>query len=160
MKKHLIVLYSCTLIGFFSNAQNNVDIGIKGGLNLTFFNVKEADFGSNSEVETSYYGGLFFDFDLDEDFSIQTEFLYIGLNDFKFINTPIYIKYEIVRNFNILVGPSLNYFFDFYSNKFKVRADLSTSYDFTSSLDAHIKYTLGFEEFAPNGLFFGLGYKF
>lgn len=147
------------MFSLFAEAQNNLDFGIKGGLNLTFFNVKEADFGSNSEVETSYYGGLFFEFGLDEDFSIQPEVLYIGLNDFKFINVPIYIKYEMVDNFNILVGPSLNYFFDFYSNKFKVRADLSTSYNFTSSWDVHLKYTLGFEEFAPNGLFLGVGYK-
>jgi len=160
MKKQLIVCFSIILFGSVADAQSNIDLGIKGGLNLTFFNVKEADFGTFTKVETSYYGGLFFDFGLDEDFSIQTELLYIGLNDFKFINTPIYIKYEIVYNFYILVGPSLNYFFDFYSNKFKVRAELSTMYNFTSSLDIHLKYTLGFEEFAPNGLFLGLGYKF
>jgi hypothetical protein len=160
MKKHIIVFFTSIQISFFVDAQSNIDIGIKGGLNLTFFNVAEADFGSNTEVETSYYGGLFFDFSLDEDFSIQNELLYIGLNDFKFINAPIYIKYEIVNNFYVLVGPSLNYFFDFYSNKFKVRADLSTLYNLTSSLDVHLKYTLGFEEFAPNGLFLGLGYKF
>ena len=142
------------------NAQSNVDFGLKGGLNLTFFNVKEADFGSFTEVETSYYGGLFFDFGIDKDFSIQNELLYIGLNDFKFINAPIYVKYEVADDFYILVGPSLNYFFDFYSNKFKVRADLSVMYNFTRSVDVHLKYTLGFEEFAPNGLFLGIGYKF
>ena len=73
------------LIGYAANAQSNYNLGIKGGLNLTFFNVKEADFGSFTDVETSYYGGFFMDFGLDEDFSIQTELLYIGLNDFKFI---------------------------------------------------------------------------
>jgi len=160
MRKLLIVFFSCFLFGLLSNAQSDISIGVKGGLNLTFFNITEADFGSFTEVETSYYGGMFSDFGLDEDFSIQTELLYIGLNDFKFINAPIYIKYEIVNNFYILVGPSLNYFFDFYSNKFKVRADLSALYNLTPNLDVHVKYTLGFEEFAPNGLFLGLGYKF
>jgi len=160
MTNYLVTIFSCILLGFFAEAQSNTHFGIKGGMNLTFFNVKEADFGSNTEVEVSYYGGLFTDFGLDEDFSIQTELLYIGLNDFKFLNAPIYIKYEVVNNFYILVGPSLNYFFDFYSNKFKVRADLSTMYNLTSSLDIHLKYTLGFEEFAPNGLFLGVGYKF
>ncbi|HKK12508.1 MAG TPA: hypothetical protein VJ945_06725 [Flavobacteriaceae bacterium] len=160
MKKYAITIFSSVLIGFFADAQSNIGFGVKGGLNLTFFNVAEADFGSFTEVETSYYGGLFADFGLDEDFSIQTELLYIGLNDFKFINTPIYIKYEVVDNLYLLVGPSLNYFFDFYSNKFKVRADLSTLYNITSFFDIHLKYTLGFEEFAPNGLFLGVGYKF
>ena len=160
MRKLLIVFFSCFSFALCSNAQSDIDIGIKGGLNLTFFNVKEADFGSFTQVETSYYGGLFLDFGIDEDFSIQTELLYIGLNDFKFINAPIYFKYQIVNNFYILVGPRLNYFFDFYTNKFKVRADLSTLYNLTPALDVHLKYTLGFEEFAPNGLFLGLGYKF
>ena len=160
MKNHLIIIFTGFLISLYTNAQSNVEFGIKGGLNLTFFNVKEADFGAFTEVETSYYGGLFIDFGIDEDFSIQNELLYIGLNDFKFINLPIYVKYEMADDFYILVGPSLNYFFDFYSIKFKVRADLSTMYNFTPSLDVHLKYTLGFEEFAPNGLFLGLGYKF
>jgi len=159
MKQFLILLFGL-LITISVKAQSNIDFGVKGGLNLTFFKIDEAGLGTTTEVETSYYGGLFFDFGLDENFSIQNEVIYIGLNDFKFINAPLYLKYEIVTNFHILVGPSLNYFFDFYSNKFKVRADLSTLYNITQSMDLHLKYTLGFEEFAPNGLFMGLGYKF
>ena len=54
----------------------------------------------------------------------------------------------------------MNYFFDFFSNKFKVRGDVSMAYDISSALDAHIKYTVGFEIISPNGLFFGLGWKF
>lgn len=140
--------------------QSQTDFGIKGGLNLTFFNVTESNFGDNTEVEASYYGGFFTDFEIDNNFSIQPELLYIGLSDFKFLNAPIYVKYEVANNFNLLVGPSLNYFFDFFTNKFKVRADISASYNITSSLDVHMKYTLGFEEISPNGLFIGLGYQF
>ena len=91
---------------------------------------------------------------------MQPEILYIGLNDFKFLNAPIYVKYEIANNLDIMVGPSLNYFFDFFSNKFKVRADISVAYNLTSSIDAHMKYTIGFEEIAPNGLFLGVGVRF
>ena len=97
MIKHLLVIFSSLYISSFADAQSDVDFGIKGGLNLTFFNVKEADLGSFTNVETSYYGGLFFDFGIDESFSIQNELLYIGLNDFKFINAPIYVKYEIAN---------------------------------------------------------------
>ncbi len=71
------------------------------------------------------------DFKIDEGFHIQPEALYIGLNDFKFLNAPIYLKYEMDNDFHILVGPSLNYFFDFFSNKFKVRADIGAAYDIT-----------------------------
>lgn len=140
-------------------SQSHTDFGIKGGLNLTFFKVPEADFGDNIEVETGYYGGVFVDVLFDDKLSLQPEVLYIGLNDFRFINAPIYLKYKAANKFYLLVGPSLNYFFDFFSNKFKVRGDLSTSYQITTNLDIHLKFTLGFEELSPNGLFIGLDFK-
>ncbi|MGG5487006.1 hypothetical protein [Gaetbulibacter sp. PBL-D1] len=139
------------------HSQNEVNFGVKGGLNLTFFNVEEANFGANTETETGFYLGAFTEFEINETFSLQPEVLYIGLSDFKFINAPIYAKYEVANNFSLLAGPSLNYFFDFFSSKFKVRADISASYNITPSLDAHMKYTIGFEEIAPNGLFIGMG---
>ncbi|MBO6631383.1 MAG: hypothetical protein JJ936_07460, partial [Psychroserpens sp.] len=71
----------------------------------------------------------------------------------------IYATYEVAQNFRLLVGPSLNYFFDFFNNKFKVRGDVSAAYNILENLDVHAKYTLGFEEISPNGLFFGLGLK-
>ncbi|MCF7567922.1 hypothetical protein L3X37_06020 [Sabulilitoribacter arenilitoris] len=141
------------------NAQSKVEFGVKSGLNLTFFKVKQGSFGTNPETATGFYGGIFADFNAEEDFSIQPEILYIVLNDFNFINAPIYVKYEIGHNFNLLVGPSLNYFFDFFTNKFKVRADIATAYSITPNIDVNIKYTLGFQEITPNGLFIGMGLK-
>lgn len=141
------------------NAQSKVEYGVKGGLNLTFFKVKQGSFGTKPETATGFYGGIFADFNAEEDFSIQPEILYIVLNDFNFINAPIYVKYNIGDNFNLLVGPSLNYFFDFFTNKFKVRADIATAYNITPNIDVHIKYTLGFQEITPNGLFIGMGLK-
>jgi len=141
------------------NSQSHVDFGIKGGLNLTFFKVVESNFGPNVETETGYYGGVFLDFHVDDFFSFQPELLYIGLGDFKFLNAPLYAKYQMANNFDIMLGPSLNYFFDFFNNKFKVRGDVSMAYHITKAFDAHIKYTLGFQEISPNGLFIGLGYR-
>lgn len=135
------------------------EFGVKGGINITFFNISEGGFGPNSETELGYYGGVFADFKVNPGFHFQPEILYIGIEDFKFINAPLYLKYDIDTNFHILVGPSLNYFFDFFSNKFKVRVDLALAYDLTSRLNIHMKYTIGFEELAPNVLFLGLGYK-
>lgn len=151
-----LLLFFC-ISTFTMHSQNEVNFGVKGGLNLTFFNVEEANFGANTETETGFYLGAFTEFEINKTFSLQPEVLYIGLSDFKFINAPIYAKYEVANNFNLLAGPSLNYFFDFFSSKFKVRADISASYNITPSLDAHMKYTIGFEEIAPNGLFIGMG---
>lgn len=159
MKQIVCYLTACFVFSFSSNAQSNVDFGIKGGLNLTFFNVEVGDFGVHTETETGYYGGVFTDFYIDEFLSIQPEVLYIGLNDFKFINAPIYVKYQVAEKFDLMVGPSLNYFFDFFSNKFKIRADICAAYQITPSIDFHTKYTLGFVEIAPNGLFIGVGVR-
>ena len=70
-------------------AQSDVDFGLKGGLNLTFFKVPQDAFGNSPVISTSFYGGGFVDFYVEDHFSIQPEFLYIVLNDFNFINASI-----------------------------------------------------------------------
>lgn len=159
MKYFYVTFFSCVFVIQSVIGQTNAEFGVKGGLNLTFFKVTEASFGDSVETETGYYGGVFTEFPINDFFSIQPEALFIGLNDFKFINAPIYAKYQIANNFYLMAGPSMNYFFDFFNAKFKIRGDISTAYNITPQLDAHIKFTLGFEELTPNGLFFGLGYK-
>lgn len=157
----LILLCSISISISIASAQTEIrDLGVKGGLNFTFFNVSEANFGENSETATGYYGGLYLNIDFGENLHLQPEILYIGLNDFRFINAPIYINYKASKTLDILVGPSMNYFFDFFNNKFKVRADLSLSYNITNHINTHAKYTIGFDEITPNGLFLGVGYRF
>ena len=158
--KNSVFLLVFFIFWLSSEGQTNSNLGIKGGLNFTFFKVSESSFGFNQDAEVGYYGGLFVDFEIDEVLSIQPEVLYIGLKDFQFINAPIYVKYEMANNLDVMVGPSINYFFDFFTNKLKIRADLSTAYYITSDFDVHLKYTIGFQEITPNGLFMGLGYKF
>ena len=138
---------------------SQTEFGVKGGLNFTFFKVTEGDFGTDPSTDTGFYGGVFVDFKIDNGLHIQPEILYKGVGDFEFINAPIYFKYDIYNTLHILVGPSLNYFFDVFNNNFKVRADVSLEYDFGSKLSMHMKYTLGFEELSADIIFLGLGYK-
>ncbi|WP_282043506.1 outer membrane beta-barrel protein [Winogradskyella flava] len=156
MKKALLLF---VLICYAVTAHTQTDFGIKGGLNVTFYKVTEGDFGTNPSEEIGAYGGVFFDIEFEDKLHLQPELLYIHIRDFQFLNAPIYLEYDVSRDFHILIGPSLNYFFDFFSNKFKVRADLSLAYNLSTNLDLHMKYTIGFQELAPNILFFGLGYK-
>jgi hypothetical protein len=157
MIRNLIIILIFILGIQTSYAQ--AEFGIKGGVNITFFKVTEGDFGTNPETDTGFYGGVFVDFEIDSGFHLQPELLYKGVGDFEFINAPIYLKYDINNNFHILLGPSLNYFFDLFSNKFKVRVDVSLDYDLAQKLSIHMKYTLGFEELSPNIIFSGIGYK-
>ncbi|HUH28182.1 hypothetical protein [Gelidibacter sp.] len=156
-----IVLLTFFLISALGvNAQDlDTRFGVKGGLNKTFFTVDLQDLGFYSTSETGFYGGVFVEFPIDHFLTIQPEVLYISVGDFNFFNVPIYAKYEVANKLHLMAGPSVSYFFDFFNNKLKIGADISSSYDITKSLDAHIKFALGLDELAPNGLFFGLGLK-
>jgi len=147
------------LLGVSFMGYTQTSFGIKGGPSLTFFNQSDGVFGENPDVEVGYFGGVFLDIFIDNGFHIQPELLYKGIGDFEFLNAPIYLKYDVDYNFHILAGPSLNYFFNFFNNKFKVRADVSIAYDVSDTIDINLKYTIGFEEISPNVLFIGLGYR-
>ena len=149
------------LLIFFITASMSLygqtDVGIRGGVNLTFFNENQEQFGEDPNAEVGFFGGFFVDVTVSEYFHIQPEVLYTGVGEFKFINAPIYAKYYVADSVSLAVGPSLNYFFDFFINKFKVRADISAAYHFSESIETNLKYTLGFEELSPNVLFLGVG---
>lgn len=154
------VLIAASIIIFLGgNAKAQADFGIKGGVNLTIFNTDQQQFGENPTAEVGYFGGVFLDVMMDERFHLQPELIYVEVGEFQFVNAPLYTEYYFSDNVSVLVGPSLNYFFDLFVNKFKVRADLSAAYHFSNRLSFALKYTLGFEELSPNVLFMGLDLK-
>lgn len=157
MKRYILLF--AVLIYVSNYAEGQTDFGLKGGVSLTFFNEDNGVFGQNPETEIGYFGGIFVDIVIDKGFHIQPELVYKGIGDFEFLNAPIYLKYDVDNNFHLLAGPSLNYFFNFFNNKFRVRADVSIAYDISDDLDINLKYTIGFEEISPNILFIGLGYR-
>ena len=124
--KKLIITFSFLFVTTIICAQ---EFGVKGGLNFTFFKVTEGSFGTNPDTEIGFYGGVFANFEIENNFHIQPEALLISVSDFTFINIPVYLEYNVSNSLQILVGPSFNYFFDFFSNKFKVRADLGFAYN-------------------------------
>lgn len=156
----LFLFLSINLLNSSWSQGGTTEFGIKGGLNFTFFKVEQGDFGNEVESESGVYGGLFVDIGVDDFLSIQPEVLYIAIDEFRFVNVPIYAKYKVTKNMYLMVGPSMNYFLDLFNRKFKIRGDLSASYNLFPTLDIHIKYTLGFEIISPNGLFIGMGYRF
>ncbi|MEM7087725.1 MAG: hypothetical protein AAF489_16205 [Bacteroidota bacterium] len=155
--RHLI-LTAILFITVSNSLVAQTEFGVKGGVNLTFFNEDQVQFGENAETEIGYFGGVFLDFTMTETFHIQTELLYKGVGEFQFVNAPLYAEYYVSDTISLLVGPSLNYFFDFFINKFKVRADISAAYHFSENVELNLKYTLGLEELSPNVLFLGLGF--
>lgn len=135
------------------------EFGVKTGLSLTFFNENQEQFGENPETDIGYYAGIFLDFEINKGFHFQPELIYKTIGEFQFINAPLYLEYDVAERFSLLLGPSLNYFFDFFSNNFKVRADVSAAYDIATAFELNLKYSFGFEEISPNVLFFGIGFN-
>ena len=160
MFKYLLVLLFIGSSTLALQAQDSkTSFGVKGGLNITFFNVDQQNLGTYPTSETGFYAGVFVESPIDGFLAIQLDALYISVGDFNFLNVPLYAKYEVAHNLHLMAGPSFNYFFDFFTNKVKIGVDLSSSYAITPSLDLHVKYALGIDELAPNGLFFGMGLK-
>ncbi|MCK0124695.1 PorT family protein [Gelidibacter sp. F2691] len=155
----VLVLIFVSFAGSLKAQNYEARFGLKGGLNLTFFTVDQQNLGFYSQTETGFYGGAFVEFPIDDFLTIQPEALYISVGDFNFLNVPLYAKYQVANRLHLLAGPSVNYFFDFFTSKLKIGADISSSYDITQALDLHVKFALGLDELAPNGLFFGLGFK-
>ena len=135
------------------------EFGTMGGVNFTFYNTNQEQFGQNQDVELGNFAGVFVDCPIGERFHIQPELLYKGVGEFQFLNMPLYAEYYVTDNVSLLTGPSLNYFFDVFVNSFKVRADVSAAYHFSDHLQLNLKYTLGLEELSPNVLFLGMGFS-
>ena len=131
--------------------------GVKGGLNFTFFNEDQVQFGERQQVDVGYFGGVFLNIPLSEKLNIQPEVLYNGIGDFDLINGPIYVVYDVDDNFSLLVGPSVNYFFDIFTNNFKVRGDVAAVYHLSPRFEINLKYTQGFDELSPNIILLGVG---
>lgn len=147
----------CLSAFLYAGQAQETTFGIKGGVNFTFFKVDEQVFGSTATSETGFYAGLFTSVGVNERVAFQPEILYVGLNDFKFLNIPLYVKYEMAQYFYMMVGPGMNYFFDFLQNKFKVGVDLASQYKILPGFDIHVKYLLGLQQITPNGIFIGVG---
>ena len=147
------------IISNLDSAIAQTEFGIRVGANFTFYNENQGQFGENPEIETGYFGGFFVNVKMNDYLNIQPELLYKGVGDFHFINAPIYAEYYVAKDFSLLMGPSINYFFDLFVNRFKIRADVSAAYHISENVDINLKYTLGFRELAPNVLFLGIGFN-
>ena len=155
MKKSNLLLIFVILIILNINAQKS-EFGIKAGVD--FATVKVDGFGSASE--TGFFIGAFVTLGVSEKFAVQPELLYVSIKDLNFLSLPVLAKFSVADKFNLLAGPSLNYFLDADEDEFKVNLDFGATYDISSNLDINAKYSLGLSDVDINGLFFGLGYKF
>ncbi|MEQ8474443.1 MAG: porin family protein [Marinoscillum sp.] len=117
MKKLFFTTALC-LLAFFGFSQAKVELGLKGGLNLTNINTEEP--GANFENATGYHGGLYLLVKA-ASFGVQPEILYstrgakgdvtiAGVKedfqqDFVYLDIPIMAKLYLPLGLNLQVGP-------------------------------------------------------
>ncbi len=153
MKKQVFILAILLLCSVGLTAQST--FGIKAGVDLA--TVKVSGF---SDSETGFFVGGFTTLSLSDQFLLQPELLYVDVKDLEFISLPLLAKFAVAENFNLLAGPTFNYFLDVDEDEFKVNLDVGASYDFTEKIDLSARYSLGLGDVKVHGLFIGLGYKF
>ena len=122
-----------TLISIFISVSSysQIDIGVKGGLNLNFSKeantVGDFNYSKNSENDLSFHLGIMTEFKLQKlGMAIRPEILYTTNNyDYSYligkglnrltvqkIDIPILIGIDIKGPFRLLIGPSLQFILD------------------------------------------------
>jgi len=114
MKKTLLILAACLMLGTAANAQNWT-YGVKGGMNLAAITDDVDDAGG--KMKFSFHLGAFAEYRFSDLFGIQPEFVYSrqgsynkegGLKEwmrFNYINIPVLAKLYIAEGFSVNLGP-------------------------------------------------------
>lgn len=174
MKKLLFV--AVATIGFvYSGSAQDVNFGVKAGLNNTNF-TGDAD----TDAKTSFYVGGFVDYAVSEKFHLQPELLYSseGAADdwgISYLRIPIMAKYYVAESFSLLAGPSVAFkvateddFVDELTKSMDFGLGFGAAYDLENGLFFDARYNLGLQNISDDGVSdvkntgfqVGLGYKF
>ncbi|MEM0938926.1 MAG: porin family protein [Bacteroidota bacterium] len=118
--KKTSVTFVFVFISFISFGQFNVELGLKGGLNVSYNNIDDFD----TESITSYHAGIFGLVKLGK-IGIQPEILFSDQGaeidfgprgeseiELLYINAPIMGKYYLVEGINLQFGPQLSILLD------------------------------------------------
>lgn len=126
--KRILVTVIAALGSFLTQAQttsSSAEFGVKGGVNFSNLYTEDVD---DNNVLTSFNAGFYAKLPITESVAIQPEFLYSrkgaelvydnafaqGTAKFKlnYIEVPVLLKVNIMKNFNIHAGPYFAYLID------------------------------------------------
>lgn len=133
-----------------SNNIGSSRFGFKAGVN--FSDIIGTDFETGEKtgfIGTEIYGGLFADTKIAQKWSIQTEATFSMTSDFFFIETPVLLKRQIVKNLSAFAGPKAQYVFDTFDSverNLGLGADLGVQYDLPKDFFIEARYGFGFTE--------------
>lgn len=156
-----------------ASAQAQVAFGLKGGLNLTTLDVKDAEL--SYESRTGYHAGIFLRSKMDK-IAIQPELLLFtqqgdlessffgsARESFTYLSVPVILKFYPVGGLNIQLGPQFGFLIDGereYDNvlgsgteditdhykKSDVSVSVGGGYDFGFGLGLDVRYNIGVKD--------------
>ncbi|CAI8790505.1 porin family protein [Chryseobacterium sp. IT-36CA2] len=177
MKK--LILGLALVAGTFSFAQKTstststassspVRFGLKAGLNISSISNRDA----NSKA--GFYGGVFANIPVAQDFSVQPEVLYSGMGakakansnaklNTDYIAVPVMLQYNLIPNLYVEAGPQFGFLIsakgkangasldvkdDFKTFDFGL--GLGAGYYFTQNIGVNVRYTAGLSDIVKN----------
>src|SRR5580698_6797280 len=171
MKKFILIAFLTLCL--FCNSFAQIDVGIKGGINVAAVN--DLPDAASNNLLLSFNTGVLAQFFLDKKFSVRSEVLY-SVKGFKtsgiflegnetetlnYISIPILAGYNLNNDFTIHLGPELDFFnkgklknnagsndITPYFSKFDVGIDIGLSCFIGSGIGAEIRYNYGLKKLA------------
>jgi opacity protein-like surface antigen len=152
-----------------SNASSSpVRFGVKAGLNISTI--------SNSDLNSKagFYGGVFANIPVAQDFSVQPEVLYSGMGgkaksnsnvklNTDYIAVPVMLQYNLIPNLYVEAGPQFGFLIsakgkangssvDVKDNlkTFDFGIGLGAGYYFTQNIGVNLRYTAGLSDVPKN----------
>jgi opacity protein-like surface antigen len=175
MKK--LILGLALVAGTFTFAQKTststsssspVRFGVKAGLNVS--SISNSDLNSKA----GFYGGVFANIPVAQDFSVQPEVLYSGLGgkaksnssakiNMDYIAVPVMLQYNLIPNLYVEAGPQFGFLISAKGKSNGVSVDikdnlktfdfgigLGAGYYFTQNIGVNVRYTAGLSDVPKN----------
>ncbi|WP_343658397.1 porin family protein [Chryseobacterium sp.] len=149
-----------------SASSSPVRFGLKAGLNISSIS------NSNANSKAGFYGGVFANIPVAQDFSVQPEVLYSGqgakaksnsnvkLNT-DYIAVPVMLQYNLIPNLYVEAGPQFAFLISAKGKDNNASVDvkddfktfdfglgLGAGYYFTQNIGVNVRYTAGLSKIA------------
>ncbi|PRB03609.1 opacity protein [Chryseobacterium sp. MYb7] len=149
-------------------ASSPVRFGLKAGLNISSIS------NSDANSKAGFYGGVFANIPVAQDFSVQPEVLYSGMGakakansnvklNTDYIAVPVMLQYNLIPNLYVEAGPQFGFLIsakgkangasvdvkdDFKTFDFGL--GLGAGYYFTQNIGVNVRYTAGLSDIAKD----------
>ncbi|MEJ6982004.1 outer membrane beta-barrel protein [Pedobacter sp. P351] len=137
----ILTINGLTLYG----QERKTTFGAKVGLNKSDVDATDANGGNSGYVGTELYAGFFADTKLTSKISMGSELLFSFTDNYHLIELPVNLKYNLINNWNVLLGPKLDYIvdangIDYRFKKWGLSAEVGSQYKINRLFFAELRY--------------------